>query len=324
MYIFFLGIIFITVGVWFYCRGYKIEKQKLEEIENKYREQIKKDIKEEQNKLFQIQKDIVQADEKRQNAIQRATEAQNVTQQLLLSEQKRLATEISKQKEISLLQLKEDYQKKLNELNSLYYSKEQTLKQDYEKHRLLLESDILSIQEKLDDFRARQEAINEAIRKEEELQNEVDMHRILLTNNNKEDISYLISIEQNIHNKELLYKLIWSEYIQKSFNQMIKNIFGSRNPKNVIYCIENINTHKKYIGKTSAEVTKRWTDHLKNSLNIGGIKRQPIHDALFGHWDEFTFRVIEEVKDEKLSEKEKYYIGFFQTDKYGYNVKSGG
>lgn len=324
MYIFFLGFIFITVGIWFYCRGCKIEKQKLEEIENKYREQIKKDIKEEQNKLFQIQKDIIQADEKRQNAIQRATEAQNVTQQLLLSEQKRLAAEISKQKEINLLQLKEDYQKKLNELNSLYCSKEQTLKQDYEKHRLLLESDILSIQEKLDDFRARQEAINEAIRKEEELQNEVDMHRILLTNNNKEDISYLISIEQNIHNKELLYKLIWSEYIQKSFNQMIKNIFGSRNPKNVIYCIENINTHKKYIGKTSAEVTKRWADHLKNSLNIGGIKRQPIHDALFGHWDEFTFRVIEEVKDEKLSEKEKYYIGFFQTDKYGYNVKSGG
>ena len=95
-------------------------------------------------------------------------------------------------------------------------------------------------------------------------------------------------------------------------------------PIGYIYCIENINTHKKYIGKTSAEVTKRWTDHLKNSLNIGGIKRQPIHDALFGHWDEFTFRVIEEVKDEKLSEKEKYYISFFQTDKYGYNVKSGG
>jgi len=54
---------------------------------------------------------------------------------------------------------------------------------------------------------------------------------------------------------------------------MTKNIFGNRSPKNVIYCIENITTHKKYIGKTSAEVTKRWTDHLKNSLNIGGIKR---------------------------------------------------
>jgi len=83
----------------------------------------------------------------------------------------------------------------------------------------------------------------------------------------------LVSIESHIHHKEILYKLIWSEYIQKAFGQTLKNILGNRSPKNVIYCIENITTHKKYIGKTSAEVSKRWIEHIKNSLNIGGIKR---------------------------------------------------
>ena len=105
---------------------------------------------------------------------------------------------------------------------------------------------------------------------------------------------------------------------------MLNNNFGSKVPKNVIYCIERISDKKKYIGKTSAEVSKRWTDHIKNSLEIGTIKHQPIHDALYKNWDNFTFSIIEEVKDDKLSEREKYYINFFETDKYGFNVKSGG
>lgn len=56
MYIFFLGFIFITVGIWFYYRGCKIEKQKLEEIENKYREQIKKISKKNRINYFKFRK----------------------------------------------------------------------------------------------------------------------------------------------------------------------------------------------------------------------------------------------------------------------------
>ena len=34
-----------------------------------------------------------------------------------------------------------------------------------------------------------------------------------------------------------------------------------------------LRSNEKYIGKTSAEVSKRWTEHIKSSLNIGGIKK---------------------------------------------------
>lgn len=176
----------------------------------------------------------------------------------------------------------------------------------------------------IEDYKQKRKAINEAIRREEEVENEIDYHRIILSDMDKEDINYLLSIEEKIHNKDLLHKLIWSEYLQKPFNQMINNIFGSNVPKNVIYCIENYTTHKKYIGKTSAEVSKRWTEHIKSSLNIGGIKKQKIHEALFKHWDEYTFSILEVVTKETLNEKEKYYISFFETDKYGFNSKSGG
>ena len=186
------------------------------------------------------------------------------------------------------------------------------------------EKERLEIIKELQDFQARRAAINEIQRKEEELAAEQDSHRIILSDFDKQDIEYLISIESKIHNVDVLHKLIWSEYLQKPFNQMINNIFGSKIPKNVIYCIQNIETGKKYIGKTSAEVSKRWTEHVKTSLGIGGVKKSKIHSMLFNNWDKFTFSVIEVVENANLSEREKYYIQFFETDKYGYNLKSGG
>ena len=105
---------------------------------------------------------------------------------------------------------------------------------------------------------------------------------------------------------------------------MLHNILGNRDPRNVIYCIENIKTGKKYIGKTSAEVSKRWTEHIKTSLNIGTVKTTNIHKALYNHWDEFIFYILAETEKDKLSEMEKYYINFYESDKYGYNIKAGG
>ena len=106
---------------------------------------------------------------------------------------------------------------------------------------------------------------------------------------------------------------------------MLKNVTGGKEIKCVIYKITNINTQEIYIGKTKADVTKRWTEHIKTSLNIGTVARSKIHDALFRHWDEFTFEILEVVSDEaKLSQREKYYISFYQTNIYGYNMNGGG
>lgn len=185
--------------------------------------------------------------------------------------------------------------------------------------------EIEEILEQLAQYKKKRDAINEQIRIENEVQNNFDMHRIILSDNAIQDIHFLKSIEDKINNKELLHKLIWTEYLQKPFNLMLKNIFGSNIPKNVIYCIENHNNHKKYIGKTSGLVSNRWTEHIKTSLNIGSIKKNYIHQALDGHWDEFSFSIIEIVSDNvKLGDREKYYISFFESDKYGYNEKSGG
>lgn len=193
-----------------------------------------------------------------------------------------------------------------------------------EEEKIKLQKQIEEVLNELNEYKQKRDAINEAIRLEEEIKKGLDAHRIILSDTDKQDIELLLNIETKINNKQTIRKLIWTEYLQKPFNQMLNNIFGANVPKNVIYCIENIETHKKYIGKTSAEVSKRWTEHIKTSLNIGTIKSQIIHTSLFKNWDKYCFSIICKTDKENLSEREKYYISFYETDKYGYNMKGGG
>ena len=92
-----------------------------------------------------------------------------------------------------------------------------------------------------------------------------------------------------------------------------------------IYCIENTDTCKKYIGQ-SKNIYKRWTDH-KWSLNNN------VHDNdyLQKSWnkygeDHFVFSIIEECSIDDLDKREIYYIQYFGTydRKNGYNLRAGG
>lgn len=291
---------------------YVLKKKKEEEFEifnNSIQDKIKLNnqlVEESNNKvnyLFNQQKEIVDA----------KLQKYRVEQEAIINQ------ECLKEKETVKLKVNEKIQEIMAQTHEYELAMEQAKAQCEEK-----EKERLEIIKELQDFQAKRAAINEIQRKEEELAAEQDSHRIILSDFDKQDIEYLISIESKIHNVDVLHKLIWSEYLQKPFNQMINNIFGSKIPKNVIYCIQNIETGKKYIGKTSAEVSKRWTEHVKTSLGIGGVKKSKIHSMLFNNWDKFTFSIIEVVENANLSEREKYYIQFFETDKYGYNLKSGG
>ena len=92
-----------------------------------------------------------------------------------------------------------------------------------------------------------------------------------------------------------------------------------------IYCIENINTHKKYIGQ-SQNIHKRWLDH-KWALNNNVHDNSYLQKAWNKYGEEnFSFIVIEECMAEDLNDREIYYIDFFKSfDRgYGYNLRGGG
>lgn len=140
----------------------------------------------------------------------------------------------------------------------------------------------------------------------------------------KEDINYLLNnVANKLSNPDILYKLIWSEYIQKPTNEMLDYILPQRDCPG-IYKITNDRNKKTYIGR-STSVRKRLTDHIKSAVGISTIADQRVHQAMReeGLWN-FTFELIEECDKDKLNEREKFYIQFFSTEQLGYNQKAGG
>lgn len=255
---------------------------------------------------------------------------------LLKTKQSEFDKELEKYKEVELIIAKEkikDEKIALRKEMEEEFSKDRAdalLKFEEEMNMLVarkasVEDECKKIENELKDYKEKQKAINEAILRQRAIDEEQDFYRINLSEEAKNDIQYLLSISKNLKNPTLLHKLIWSEYIQNPFNLMIKRITGGKENKCVIYKITNINTKEIYIGKTRADVAKRWTEHIKTSLNIGTIAKSNIHKALFNHWDEFSFEILEKVEDDsKLSQREKYYINFYKSNICGYNMNSGG
>lgn len=145
---------------------------------------------------------------------------------------------------------------------------------------------------------------------------------IQLTQEAKDDIEYIYSISSRFHHPDILYKLIWSEYVQKPLNGMLKD--NSIGEVSGIYKITNIRTNKAYIGR-SVNVKKRLQDHVKSAIGISTIADQAIHHAMRdeGIWN-WSFELLEQVPKELLPEKEKQYIESLATQEYGYNQNGGG
>ena len=92
-----------------------------------------------------------------------------------------------------------------------------------------------------------------------------------------------------------------------------------------IYKITNKINNKIYIGKTSSTIKKRWQEHCNDSEKRGAESR-PLYSAMNKYGiNNFIIEQIEEVNtDEEACEKEKYWIEFYGSFKYGYNATKGG
>lgn len=174
--------------------------------------------------------------------------------------------------------------------------------------------------EKAEDAREKYLSVMETLRAEEESD---ETHMLQLPQTVRDDMSYLVeTVVPRLNNKEVINKLIWSEYIQSPTKDMLDAILPGKECPG-IYKITNMNTKKSYIGR-STNVYKRLQDHIKSSCGIATIADQKIHHAMRdeGIWN-FHFDLLEECEKSKLGEREKYYIEFFQTQKYGYNAVAG-
>ena len=197
------------------------------------------------------------------------------------------------------------------------------LENNYNAHKENLDRDIQALREELSDLKARREAYIEALKAEEKRQQDRAFYTINLTEENKEDIKILRSIEDKLHNSEALNRLIYDVFIKKPLGDLLLRIIGE-NTYGGIYKITNLDTQRAYIGR-STDIKKRLTEPVKGAFNISTIADQEIHRVMGREGvDKFSFEVLEKVEKEKLNEREKYWIDFYQTQSYGYNQNKGG
>lgn len=94
-----------------------------------------------------------------------------------------------------------------------------------------------------------------------------------------------------------------------------------------IYKISNNFDNKLYIGLTTKKVAKeRWYQHRYLARHLSASDKSYLHRSMNEHGiDNFTFEIIEEVEDEKLPEREQFWINQYNTYiPNGYNLTLGG
>lgn len=172
----------------------------------------------------------------------------------------------------------------------------------------------------LEDYKSKRDLINQAIVHEKEIHEQQDFYRIVLNESDKEDIQLLNTVEMRLHSREALYKLIYDVFYKKPLNDMINRVLQGKEFCG-IYRITNLKTNEAYIGK-STNIKTRWQNHCKTAIGLDGMARTKIHSAMKEYGiDNFSFEVLEKCTKENYSEREKYWINFYETNVYGYNIQ---
>lgn len=179
-----------------------------------------------------------------------------------------------------------------------------------------------ALTESINEYSAKQAAINEAIMRQRALEEQQDFYRVCLGPEAANDVEILNAARRNLKKPEIIDKIIYDNYIGKPVLEMIKRVLQNTTCSG-IYKITCIKTGEIYIGK-STDVKSRWQQHCKSAFNCGTIAHSLLHTKMKQYGiEQFTFELVEQVPKEQLSEREKFYINFYQTKETGLNERNG-
>lgn len=189
--------------------------------------------------------------------------------------------------------------------------------------KIALNEELLPLIREVDEYTKKREAIIEAQKREIELRDAQEFHKVQLTTVVIEDIKYINSILGRLSKPEIVAKVVWEAYIQGPTKEMLNRIIG-KDKKTGIYRITNIDTQECYIGQ-GVDVGKRLTEHIKGTLGIQSIADQKIHHAMADSGlQNWTFELLEECERDELNNREKFYISYYRSNEFGYNKTVGG
>lgn len=197
------------------------------------------------------------------------------------------------------------------------------VKDQFNNEQLIINDQVENLKANLALIKSKYDAVIEETKRREEMSNKLDYYRIIIPEEEKNEINALMSIEHLLSNKRNLYMLIWSSYYSKRVNELAVRVLGN-NPVMGIYRITNIETQQMYIGQAK-DVRERWREHAKASLKIDTPGNNKLYPNMIKYGlDNFTFELMETCDNSsQLNEKERYWIEFYDTYNNGLNSTRG-
>ena len=181
---------------------------------------------------------------------------------------------------------------------------------------------IQTLSVEIEEYSAKQAAINNAIMRQRAIEEQQDFYRVCLSEEAITDITELQIVRQKLKKPEILDKIIYDTYVAKPVLEMVKRVLQNSTCSG-IYKITCQETKETYIGK-STDIKNRWQQHCKTAFNCGTIASSILHRKMQQYGIEnFTFELLEIVPKDQLSEREKFYINFYKTKEVGLNERNG-
>lgn len=225
---------------------------------------------------------------------------------------------IDEAKELAENEYKEKKKAYLIELKTLKDKLDEKYTQDSQEYIIKIDE----LKQSLESLKKQKAASIEALQREQAIQEQKDLYRLVLSNQDKQDIEFLRSIQFRISKPRLVSMLIWQNYVQPIAKKKLPLILGSENVCG-IYKITNVKNQMCYIGQAK-DMRKRLNEHLKKGLGIDTPQGNKLYQAMLGDGiDSFTFELLEQCSEEELNSKERYYIELYNSIDYGYNSQSG-
>lgn len=301
----------INYKYWKYISKSEIEHYKTvryNEEKERAHQKIQDELKDDHNKLLLLESEIQQKIE--------------FNNSLLKIREEELDKLIQEKKKIKIIELEAEVDEWAQ---SAQEAANFRARQEQEQYQLQIDNLSVScskLQKELDDYKAKRDVINQEILRARAIEEKQDFYRVQLDDSSNSDIRLLKNIKNELSKVDLLDKLIYDNYINKPVNEMIKRVLNGASPCG-IYKITRLKTGEIYIGK-STDVKTRWQQHAKSAFHCGTISHSILHTTMEKDGIEnFIWELIEEVPKDKLTEREKYWIDFYNSKKYGLNEREG-
>lgn len=314
--------IFLCVGMWLCIRGQKKYNETYSDILFQEKKRIASAIKNEKEDWNKLVCECEARRREVENLKLEASLVQSSTNKLIESETRRAESELARKKELAEVEFNQEKEKRQQQVE-LYFAKiNKQYEKDYEQKKEELSKNIDQLQSKLDEFQLMSNAINEAILRKKELEEKEDFYSVQVSDEDKDDIKVLQSMDLKLHNRNVIPKLVWELFMRRPVQEMIKRVTGGKDISG-IYKVTYKKTGESYIGR-STSISTRWQNHIKTALGLEAAASSTFHTrlAVDGIWN-FTWEIIEEAPREKLSEREAFYIELYGT-KNQMNQKAGG